>query len=348
LPAAPAGVNSIANYYPNPATAQYSLGIQREVAPSLVWGMQYVGTGAWSQNTRVEQNDLSLADLLACSPTVTCNHEKVATGANANLYRPYLGFSNILQSSNEVNSNYHSLQTALRMEKRHGLSLQVAYTWSHEIDGQQQSQDLNTASNPYDLGYDRGSGAFDRRHIFNVNYVYDLPFFEHSGSYLERAVAGGWQISGVTVAESGSPLAGAGSQLNYNGPDVVGAGGNTTNRPDVVAPISHPKTQKQWFSQSSFAAPAAPWTAAGAGGTGFGNASKDIVTAPGLFNWNIALFKEIPIHEAMHFQLRAESFNTFNHTEFNQVDGGSNDGNFGQVTSTSDPRVLQFGAKFIF
>jgi hypothetical protein len=264
------------------------------------------------------------------------------------LYRPYLGFSNILQSTNPVNSNYNSLQTALRMEKRHGLSLQLAYTWSHEIDSQQQSQDLQTASDPYNLRYDRGSGAFDRRNIFNVNYVYDIPFFEHSGSYLERAVAGGWQISGVTVAESGSPLAGAGSQLNYNGPDVVGAGGNTTNRPNVVGVITHPKQQKQWFSQSSFAAPAAPWTAAGAGGTGFGNASKDIVTAPGLFNWNIALFKEIPIHEAMHFQLRAESFNTFNHTEFNQVDGGSNDGNFGQVTSTSDPRVLQFGAKFIF
>ncbi len=75
---------------------------------------------------------------------------------------------------------------------------------------------------------------------------------------------------------------------------------------------------------------------------------RSIVTAPGLFNWNIALFKDIPIHEAIHLQLRAESFNTFNHTEFNTVDGGSNDGNFGQVTSTYDPRVLQFGAKFLF
>ena len=350
LPAAPAAVNSIANYYPNPGTAQYSLGVQRELAPSLVWGMQYVGTGGWSQNTRVEQNDLSVADLLACSPQANppCNHQLVAQGANANLYRPYLGFSNILQSSNEVNSNYNSLQTALRMEKRHGLSLQVAYTWSHEIDGQQQSQDLQTASNPYDLRYDRGSGAFDRRHIFSVNYVYELPFFQHSGSLLERTVAGGWQISGVTVAESGSPIAGAGSVLSYNGPDVLGAGGNTTNRPNVVAPVSYPHQQKQWFSQSSFAAPAARWTAAGANGTGFGNAGKDAVVAPGLFNSNIALFKEIPIHEELHLQFRAESFNTFNHTEFNEVDGGSNDGNFGQVTSTSDPRVLQFGLKLLF
>jgi hypothetical protein len=116
----------------------------------------------------------------------------------------------------------------------------------------------------------------------------------------------------------------------------------------VVAPISLPHQQKAWFSTSSFAAPAAPWTAAGAGGTGFGNARKDTVNAPGLFNSNIALFKDFPIHEALHLQFRAESFNTFNHTEFNQVDGGSNDGNFGRVTSTADPRVLQFGAKLLF
>jgi hypothetical protein len=338
LPAAPAGISSISNYYPNPATAQFSLGVQRELAPSVIFGIQYVGSSAWSQNTRVEQNDLPLVEL--------ANRKTVATGGNANLYRPYLGFSNILQSTNEVGSNYNSLQTALRMDNRHGLTLQLAYTWSHEIDGQNGSTDLDTASNPYDLRYDRGSGAFDRRHIFSANYVYNLPFFLHSGTLLERTALGGWQISGVTVAETGSPL--GGSNPSYNGPDVVGGGGNITNRPNIVAPISYPHQQKAWFTKASFAAPAAPWTAAGAGGTGFGNAGKDSVIGPGLFNWNIALFKDFPIHEALHFQLRAESFNTFNHTEFNNVDGGSNDGNFGQVTSTQDPRVLQFGAKLLF
>jgi hypothetical protein len=234
------------------------------------------------------------------------------------------------------------------MEKRHGLSLQLAYTWSHEIDAQNGSQDLQTASNPYDLRYDRGSGAFDRRHIFNANYVYDLPFFNHSGSFAERALLGGWQISGVTVAETGPTLLGSGSSLTYNGPDVIGLGGNTTNRPNIVAPVSYAHQQKAWFTTSSFAAPAAPWTAAGAGGIGYGNANKDAVIAPGLFNWNISLFKEIPIHEAIHLQFRAESFNTFNHTEFNEVDGGSNDGNFGQATSTYDPREFQFGLKLLF
>ena len=358
LPAAPAGLNSIAHYYPNPATAQFSFGVQQEVAPSIVAAIQYVGTTAWNQNDRIEQNDLALTNSSAATCPVAppnqtpiavgpyCQRQGVAQGANANLYRQFLGFSNVLQSTNAVNSIYNSLQAALRMENKHGFSLQLAYTFSHEIDGQNGSQDLGTAANPYNLRYDRGSGAFDRRNNFNANYVYDLPFFLHTGSLLEREALGGWQISGVTVAESGSPIQGGGSALTYNGPDKLGLGGNTTNRPDKVANVSYAKKQASWFSTSSFANPLAPWE----GGTnnGFGTAGKDAVTGPGLFNWNIAVFKEFPIHEDIHLQFRAESFNTFNHTEFNQVDGGTNDGNYGQVTSTYDPRELQFGLKLLF
>jgi hypothetical protein len=125
-------------------------------------------------------------------------------------------------------------------------------------------------------------------------------------------------------------------------------GGNTYNRPNVVGPISYPKTQKAWFNTAAFASPVAPWTDGGTT-TGYGNANKDALVGPGLFNWNISLYKDIPLpREGMKFQFRAESFNTFNHTEFNAVDTGSTDQNFGQVTSTYDPRVLQFGLKFYF
>jgi hypothetical protein len=338
LPTSPASLSALSYYYPQPATTQFSLGIQRELAPSVVAAVQYVGSTGWAQDDRVEQNDLPLADI--------ADRQAVATGGanglsgNANLYRPYLGFANILQAQNSTNTSYHSLQSALRMQNKHGLSLQVAYTWSHEID--LQSGDLSTASNPYNLNYDHGSGLYDRRNILNVNYVYDLPFFK-TGNFGERFFLGGWQLAGVTVAESGSP-----QNITYNGADVLGLGGNTTNRPNIVAPITHPKTQKQWFSTASFSDPAAPWTAAGAGTTGFGNAGKDAVVAPGLFNWNISLYKDFPIRESLHVQFRAESFNTFNHTEFNAIDGGSADSNFGQVTSTYDPRELQFGLKVLF
>jgi hypothetical protein len=332
-PVAPAGLTSLSNYYPNPATFQYSVGVQHELAPSVVMGVQYVGTSGWNQSDTRAINDLSMSAL--------ADRQIVAGGGNANLYRPYQGFAGIAQEENASNSSYNSLQAALRVEKRHGLTMQFAYTWSHEID--RESDDLSTdVSNPYDLNYDKGSGTYDRRNIFNANFVYDLPFLLHGGNYAAREVLGGWQVSGVMVAESGLP-----QDITY-GTDVLGLGGNTNNRPNISGIIAYPRTQKEWFDTSVFTAPAAPWTTAGAGGTGFGNARKDAIVQPGLFNWNLSLYKDIPIHESIHMQFRAESFNTFNHTEWNGIDGGFNDGNFGQTNGTYDPRELQFGLKLLF
>jgi hypothetical protein len=104
----------------------------------------------------------------------------------------------------------------------------------------------------------------------------------------------------------------------------------------------------EWFNTGAYSAPVAPWN----GGTnqGFGSAGKDSAIGPGLFNWNMALFKSIPFSgkENPHLELRVETFNTFNHTQFNAVDTGFTDGNFGQVTSTYDPREFQFGGKIVF
>jgi hypothetical protein len=343
LPVGPAGLTSIDTHYPDPGTMQYSLGIQHEIQPSVIAFLGYVGTIGWSQNDLREINDLPLSAI--------SERQAVATkGANANLYRPYQGYSNIRQEENEVNQTYNSLQAALRMENKHGFTLQLAYTWSHEIDIQ--SADLTTdteqgsggtLSDPYNANYDRGSGSFDRRNIFNANYIYELPFYLHSGNSFQRLTLGGWQLSGVTIAESGTPV-----NVYYNGPDTLGLGGNTTNRPNIISNISYPKTQKQWFSTTSFAAPVAPWVDPSS--SGFGDARKDNIVGPGLFNWNIAIYKDFffTSHENFHLQLRAESYNTFNHTEFNGIDTGTNDSNFGQVTNTYDPRELQFGAKILF
>lgn len=346
VPTGPAGLTSISIYYPSPATAQYSLGVQQELAPSVVAAIQYVGSSGWNQDDDRGVNDLPLTD-----PANPANpydeREAVATGganglnSNSNLYRTYPGFSNIVQEENATNTSYNSLQSALRMENRHGLTLQVAYTWSHEIDIE--SGDLGTVSNPYNIRYDRGSGTLDRRNIFNVNYIYALPFFQHAANGFARTALGGWELAGVTQAESGPP-----NNITYGGPDTLGLGGNTTNRPDVVAPVRFPKTQTAWFTTSSFANPVAPWN----GGTnqGFGTARKDTITAPGLFNWNISLYKDFAFESNGNprLELRAESYNAFNHTEWNTIDAGTTDSTYGQVTSTYDPRVFQFGAKFLF
>lgn len=331
----PSTMTVLGYHYKPPGTAMFSLGIQRQVAPSIVGIVQYVGTRGWDQNDDRAINTLPLTDL--------ADRQLVATGkANANLYRQFPGHSGIRIEENGTNFAYNSLQAGLRMENRHGLTLGLAYTWSHEIDIV--SNDLNVASNPFDLSYDRGSGALDRRHIFNANYVYTIPFFNNSSNKFLHQVLGGWEFSGVTVAQSGTPI-----NIRYTGPDVLGLGGDVTNRENVIAPIGLPHTVNAWFTKSSFGNPVAPWN--GGPNNGFGNARKDAVVGPPLFNFNLSLFKNIFLtskENGPKLQLRFESFNAFNHTEFNGIDTASADANFGKVTTTYDPRVLQLGAKLSF
>jgi hypothetical protein len=337
----PGNFQNLSYNYHNPATSQFSLGVQREVAPSMVAAIQYVGMTAYHQNVERAINTLPLND-------VTDREAVVTAGANSNLYRTYPGFGNITQIENTTNSNYNSLQAALRMDSRHGLTFQFSYTYSHEIDIQ--SGDLTSTnqqnsggqlSNPFNTNYDRGSGTIDRRNVFTANYVYNFPFFLHSSSALKRSLLGGWQISGITVAQSGNPV-----NATYT-PDTLGLGGGTTNRPNKVQNVSYPHKQLAWFNTGTFGAPLAPW--AGGTGNGYGTAGKDTIVGPGLFNWNMSLFKSFQlIKEGMQIQLRAESYNTFNHTEWNNIDTQFTDKNFGQITSTYDPRTWQFGGKFLF
>ena len=161
----------------------------------------------------------------------------------------------------------------------------------------------------------------------------------------------------MTVWRSGYPV-----PIQYTGTDTLGlGGGNITNRPNLVAPVTYPKKRLGWFSTSSFANPVGPWvsgTNQGSGvnfGQGFGNAGKDAVVGPGLVNFNWSLYKTIAFREGglPSLELRFEFFNVFNHTQFggtsnDGLDKNSADANFGQVTSAYDARTLQLGAKFHF
>src|SRR5215813_7452172 len=158
--------------------------------------MQYVGSVGWSQNNTRQINTLPLT---APDPKIgLAKRQAIATNtANpalnivpiANLNPQFPGFSSINQEENRTNFSYHSLQMQMRMESKHGLTFQVAYTYSHEIDTA--TNDLNGVSNPFDISYDRSSGGFDRRHIFNANYFYVFPWYQHSGNTFQRIVMRG-------------------------------------------------------------------------------------------------------------------------------------------------------------
>jgi len=348
LPFGPQGLTTLSRVFPAPGVAQFSLGVQHEIKPSIVAVVQYVGNLAWHQNIRRNINTYPLNTPLSIRANsgdssnnsgTNPNHQSLSNGDS---YRTYQGYGGINQQENTTNGNYNGFQAGVRVQNRWGLSGEADYTWSHEIDIT--SYDDNGVSNPFNLKYDKGSGALDRRHIFNANYIYKLPFF-NTTSGLVHSLLGGWEIAGTMVFETGTIIANQGTSLNINY-DPVGLGGGYTNRPNVNGKMRYIKTQKQWFDTSVFSAPTPAW--AGGVNQGFGNARKDTVVGPGRANFNTSLYKSFAITERAHFDLRFESFNTFNHTQFNGVGNAFGNGNFGQVTSTWDPRTLELGGKFVF
>ncbi|HTD55526.1 MAG TPA: carboxypeptidase-like regulatory domain-containing protein [Silvibacterium sp.] len=349
-PTFPQGMTTLKTYYPAPGVAQFSLGIQHEIMPSVIWIVQYVGNVAWSQNVdrNINTFPLSTAANIRANDGDPNNNSGTNPGgsslANVNHWRTFPGFAGVNQQENSTNGSYHGFQTGVRLSNKWGLSGEVDYTWSHEIDIT--SYDLAGLSNPFNQMYDYGSGALDRRHILVANYVYQLPFFKGSQG-LTHTFLGGWELAGTFVAESGYLGAvnnqGVNLQINY---DPVGLGGGYTNRPNASARPRYPKKVDHWFDSSVFSNPTPAW--AGGPNQGFGSARKDIAIGPGRENFTTALYKTFDIKEVCHFELRFESFNTFNHTEFQNVNSGFGSGNFGAINSTWDPRNLELGGKFVF
>ena len=148
-----------------------------------------------------------------------------------------------------------------------------------------------------------------------------------------KAILGGWQLSGITRFQSGSPL------TVYAPGDVagIGAGGQ---RPNAIASPDGSKTLASWFNTSAFAQATR--------GT-FGNASVGIIRGPGINNWDMALYKTFPLPtERLSMQFRAQFFNIFNHTQYAGVDTGLGSGSFGRVVSARSPRVIQLALELQF
>lgn len=386
LPVFVTSVTSLAHSYPAPAVAQFSLGVQRELTPSVVWVVQYVGNLAWHQNIQRNINNLPLNIDMAvrCDAGDGGNNFNAGAGPsgtgdicptpstswtgiyvppqgngsngtyvgepqnlpNMNIYRTYQGWGGINDQENNTNGNYNGFQTGVRIQNRWGLSGEVDYTWSHEIDIT--SSDLHGVSNPFNLKYDRASGNLDRRQMLNINYIYQLPIFAKSTGLL-HSLLGGWQVAGTAIDETGLPGNGG---LGYNGPglsmsyDSIGLGGGYTNRPNVNGKVHRLKTAKQFFDTTQFSKPIPAWD--GGPNQGFGNSGRDSIIFPGRVDFTTSLYKNFDIREAAHFELRFESFNTFNHAEWNNLGTSLGSGTFGQVTGAYDSRTLELGGKFVF
>jgi len=258
----------------------------------------------------------------------------------------YPGFNTINLSTNEANTHYNSLQVDLNSQLSRDLTLRALYTLSRAVDPTTAGSgggDLGGISNPYaGWAYDNGLSGYNRTHVGVVDFIYDIPFLRHNDNHFIKTVVAGWEVSGIVTIESGLPV-----NINLSGTQGGNfVGGN--NRPDLVGAIDYQHTvlstgtqQIQYFSPSAFGLPAP-----GAWGTFAHNG----LTGPGRDNWNISLFKSFALSESRgsRFELRLETFNTWNHTQFNGTDDTVGDAHFGQFNSAFDPRILQLGGKIYF
>lgn len=342
--------------------------------------------------------------LVACTgnPGFTSGH----VGISPDTVRPYLGFSNIISVENIANSEYHALQGTLR-ETTGPLTVGVAYTWSHSLDDASDRSSANFA-NSLDIHSNRASSDFDQRQLLNINYIYDLPLlqlltgFDHlmgSGKdpdddpYSDKVekstwqpgealktVLGGWQLSGITTFQSGTPF----SVINGGGSDGtgtvdnagVGDGLGIGSYADVIgsAHVGKPFVAQNannvgplLLNPGAFAAPR---------GLTFGNSGRNFLNNPSRINFNMSMYKHFkPFKERLDIEFRAEVFNVFNHTQFRITDPANpgNTGNnvincYGTQTElysagassclagnsflhpvdAHDPRIMQFGLKGSF
>jgi len=349
-PQPPTLLQTLDPVYFNPLSYQYSAGLQYQVAKDAVLEVNYVGSHQIHQGRNRDINQVQSSALLASYQGTL----------NPDLYRPYLGYSDIFVNGRDATTRYNSLQVFASRRFSAGIEFQVAYTWSRLI-----SSTLNTdtegranpVQNAYNLSAEKALATQDQPQNLTLNYIYDLPFFKNSTNPFAKEALGGWELVGIYTARAGLPHT---ICLDH---DVVGLsdGGAVCERPNVIAPTNldrSKRTIQEYFNIDAYALQA-PGT--------FGNSARNNVRGPGINNWDFSLFKDFALPrfaggagEGPKLQFRAEFFNFLNHTQFSSINTTfvpasdvagspvSPSSPFGSVTGARAPREIQLALKLVF
>ncbi|MBK5291650.1 MAG: hypothetical protein JJE04_08260, partial [Acidobacteriia bacterium] len=306
---------------------QWSLGIQREVLPDLLVDVSYVGTRS-----------------LGLIANVNINQSVPGAGAQPQR-RPFFAVNpnvtNITYRTNFGAAKYHSMQTRVEKRARGGLTMSLAYTWSHFLSN---GGNINGGGNapPQDARCYRcewGSMPEDRRHIAVFNHVWELPFgkgrkFVTAGP--AAIVLGGWSVNGIWSMSTGEHFTATAAAAVSNS---AGGGGDRPNRiTDGNLPRDE-RTIDRWFDLAAFAAPA-QFT--------FGNSGRGILVGPGNFNVDAGIHRQFAIGERYKLTFRWEMFNAFNRANFGNPNPAIGNAQAGQISGTAPARIQQAALKFAF
>ncbi len=381
-----------------PYIQQFHFDIQREVARNTIVTVAYVGSKGTHLSQQLDRNQIystpanqnpytkgqiivqgdcdnvgnginKLANGTPVSNQAALNLNIACGNTNPDVFRPFIGYDSIYGIIGGANSNYNALQVSGRRNAK-GLQLTLAYTYSHSIDNSSDRYD-SAFVNSYDLSGNRSNSSFDQRHIFTVSYIYNLPIFQHSTG-VKGSLLGGWQLSGITTAQTGEPF----TVVNGGTYDNAGVGNNVGSGSfaDLVgdphagipkfAPVNNTTIPygPLLYNPGAYAQPT---------GLTFGDSGRNSLMGPGRVNFDMGLFKHFKIKESLAVEFRAEAFNLFNHPQWTGVNNTTcgyetNSGASDCVNGSNDPdnpqtpqgflhpsgahngRIGEFGLKIIF
>ena len=303
---------------------QYSLGIQRQLGNAFSLEVDYQGSTGHKLGLFIDQNQ-----------------PRIVNGAQV---FPYPFFGSIGTGVGIGNSNYNGAVATARYQGRHGIYFEGSYTFGKSIDDGSSffgsTSERAGLADSTNLAADRGPSSFDIRHRAVFTFVVDLPVGPGHrllgwNNGVNRQVFGGWQISGITSIQSGTPFTVFNSAADFSGfnqgndrPDVVGTGPlpQDNRNPDAA------------FDTAYFGCVTAPCTKIGQGVPPIGrvgSSGRNQYYGPGLQNWNFAVAKVFPLGtERVRLRFRADFFNLFNHTNFANPVSNEGSVNFGKITAT--------------
>jgi hypothetical protein len=312
---------------------QWGISVQNALPHEFVGTLSYVG----SKGTNV-------------LTTTYVNLINPATGL-----RPYTSFGQVQWRGNTNNTSYNGLVASLHRSFAHGWLLAANYTYSHEID-----QDAaggggiysDNPQNPACPSCERSSGDYDVRHVFNANSVYDLPFGVGrkflSQPGITNIVFGKWSLSGIGTARTGQLV----NVTEDRFANSVATGYTLDQRPNLVPGVSLTppggRSIHDWINPAAFSLVT---------GSGYGNAPRNIVRGPDLWQTDLAISKHIPLSERTQLDFRGEVFNVFNRAQYGQpLADLSSSSSFGQIigavntgpVGTGTPRQMQFALRMAF
>ncbi|MEX2299371.1 MAG: TonB-dependent receptor [Bryobacterales bacterium] len=297
--------------------------IERRLPADVITSIGYVGTSSIGMLGDRDINASGIGQGNAGRPFAAITGRAI----NINMWDSYL------------NANYHSLQLAINRSFSKGLSLKGAFTYSKAIN---MTDDDGWAGVGWNsdavFSRNRARAGYDRRHMFQMGFVYELPMGSGkrvANSGVAAQILGGWQVSGIFAAMTGRPF-----QVGASGASLNSAGNSQTA--DQVAEVNKLGgfgPGQPYYDPSSFAPVRDPR---------FGTSGRNILDDPGIGNLDLSLLKNFPLGEKVNAQFRAEFFNFTNSPQFGRPNTSVENTNFMVITGASGERQIRFGLRFNF